>query len=154
VPAQVTAVRGAQLVGANHHRHRIPANETADPFLVLRVARRRRLQLGRDGVDVSGRVGERNVGAGSPRDIQHLLEKEMSPLRPFALYDSFQRVEPLPGFNRVLVGGIVCSRQVLRYGSHRVSSSSKGSEGILGSTFSKGNKNFHLTVYVFIIREA
>src|SRR5690606_522736 len=50
VAAQVAGL----AVGAHHHRHRVPADQRADPPLDLRVAGGLGLLAGRDGVDVIG----------------------------------------------------------------------------------------------------
>ena len=59
----VAAEFGRFLVGAQHHRHRVPADDRADAVLDRAVAGMRRLLLDRDGVDVGRVRRERDLGA-------------------------------------------------------------------------------------------
>ena len=57
-------------VGADDHRHRVPADEALDPPLDLLAARERRLIFGADRVDVGGDGGERQADAGRARVVR------------------------------------------------------------------------------------
>ena len=102
------------LVGAHHHRHRVPAAVRADALLDRRVARRALLEVRRDGVDVRGVGRVRQVGAGAARLVDQLLEQEVRALGALALDHRLERVEPLLRLERV---GIVCGGN-LRDGGH------------------------------------
>src|SRR5690606_1157798 len=54
----VAAQVAVGAVGLDHHRHRVPAHPRAQALFVFEVARAVHVQVGRDGVDVSGVAGE------------------------------------------------------------------------------------------------
>src|SRR5438132_1248473 len=89
------------LARAQHHRHRVPAHERAQPRLELLVARRALLEMRRDRVDVRGLRAVRKVRAGAPRLVDELLEDEVRALGSFDLEHRFERIDPFPGFQRI-----------------------------------------------------
>ena len=101
VPAQALVV----VVGAHHHRHRVPADDAADPPLQVSVARRRFLRPDRDRVQVGGGRLVRKVGAGAASLVDQGLEQEVGALRPLPVHDGLQGLQPLGRFRRVDVPG-------------------------------------------------
>ena len=79
-------------VGTYHHGHRIPADVRVDLDFQIGVARIRRLQFDRDGVDVGGvgRIG--NVNAVFSGLFDQGLEERVRPLRAFVFEDGVERV--------------------------------------------------------------
>ncbi len=98
VAAQVAAVRRVVLVGLDHHGHGVPAHVRADARFQFQVARMRRLQAGRNRVDVSGVGRERDVGAGTTGFVDQAFQQVVRALRSFAIKDCRQGFEPLLGF--------------------------------------------------------
>ena len=74
---------------------------------MLEVARQAHLLVGRDRVDVGGVRRERQVGAVAARLVDQLLDQEVRAIRPFVRKHALERVEPFPGFLRVVVGNRV-----------------------------------------------
>ena len=97
VAAQVAAVRRVVLVGLDHHGHGVPAHVRADARFQFQVARMRRLQAGRDRVDVGGVGRERDVGTGAARLVDQAFQQVVRALRSFAVKDGCQGFEPLLG---------------------------------------------------------
>src|SRR4051812_40487752 len=100
VPAELARL----LVGLHDHRDRVPADRRADLVLELEVARERRLELGRDRVDVRGRalVGWRRADAPGP--VDDALDELLRALHAVVRHDRVERLEPLPRLLRVYVG--------------------------------------------------
>ena len=94
-------------VGADHHRHGVPADDVPDALLELEVARERRLPLDRDGVHVGGAGREGQVGAGAAGPVDELLDDPVGAVRPLPRDDALEGVEPLSGLLRVHVGRAV-----------------------------------------------
>ena len=90
-------------VGADDHGHRVPAHQRTDPPFHGRIARRLRLHVRRNRVDVLGGRLERQVAAGAPGLLDHALEQVMRALGAVGLDDRLQRFGPFPGFDRVEV---------------------------------------------------
>ena len=97
----VAAELGGFLVGAQHDRHRVPADVAADRLLELAVAGMRRLLLGADGVDVGGVGGERQLRALAPRGGDDGVEQLVDALEALESLDRIERVEPLAGLGGV-----------------------------------------------------
>ncbi len=95
------------LVRAHDHRHRVPANVVPDLLLDVEVARQAHLLVGPDRVDVGGVRRERQVRAVAARLVDQLLDQEVRAVRPFVRQNALERVEPFPGFLRVVVGNRV-----------------------------------------------
>ena len=103
------------LVRAEHHRHRVPADEMADLLLDVEVAGEPHLLLHRDRVDVRGVRGERQVRAGPARLVDQGLDEEMRPVRTFGREHPFERSEPLLRFLRIQVGNVVHAMHLRSY---------------------------------------
>ncbi len=104
-------------VGGHHHGHGVPADDRADlPFQRV-VTGALGLHVRRDGVDVLGGRGERQVGAGAAGDLDHALQQLVGTLRAVVLDDGADRVDPLLGLGGI---GIVleqgCKRAFVRRG--------------------------------------
>ena len=98
VPADV-----GRLVRLEHHRHRVPADDALDLPFEVPVAGERDFLVLRDRVHVRGGDAERDVHAGGPGLALEGVEEELGPLRPLDPEDGFQRLQPLGGFQRVVV---------------------------------------------------
>ena len=68
------------------------------------VARRLRLHVWRDRVDVGGLRAERQVAAAAPRDIDQFLEQEVRALRSFVLEHALERFDPVLRLGGIGVG--------------------------------------------------
>ena len=66
-------------VGADDHRHGVPADHAPDAQLHLLVAREVRLLLGRDGVDVTRRGQRRQAEVVLARALEDAIEDELCP---------------------------------------------------------------------------
>ena len=100
----VAAEVGIALVGAQHHRERVPAHVGTDAVFKRVIARRAHLLVGRDGVYIGGIGRIRHVHAGGARQLDLLLDQVMRAFRPLLLDDRAQRVEPLLGLLGVGIG--------------------------------------------------
>ena len=118
VAAQIPTVGRVVAIGPHHHRHGVPAHVGADALLELGIARRARLKLGGDGVDVSRVRRERDVRPASPRRVDHLLEQKVGTLGALAIDDGLERIEPFPGFKRIGIHRVVGGRQLAGNGGH------------------------------------
>ena len=87
--------------GAQHHGHRVPAHDVAQPVLDLHVARERLLQVRRDRVDVGGAGAVGQVHARAACLVDEALEDEVRAFRAFDGENGFQGVDPFAGFRRV-----------------------------------------------------
>ncbi|MDZ7653192.1 MAG: hypothetical protein U5L03_11920 [Burkholderiaceae bacterium] len=114
----VTAERGILAVGLDHHRHRVPAHEGAEPLLDLDVAGRALFLVGRDRVDVRRAGGKRRIDAGLACFLDQAIEQEVRTLRSLALEHGIERIEPFARLDRVGVARIVGGRSKVRYGGH------------------------------------
>ena len=89
------------LVGAHHHRHRVPTHQRPNLVLDLRIPRRALLLGQRNGVHVR-RVGViRNISAGAARPVHQFFEQEMRAVVAFVFEHRFQRFQPFPSFLRI-----------------------------------------------------
>jgi hypothetical protein len=89
------------LVGAQHHRHRVPAHEGADAVLDRLVAGNPDLLVDGNGVDVRGIGREGHVRAGAARLVDHLLDEKIRAVRSFVLDHTIDRVQPFLGLLRI-----------------------------------------------------
>jgi hypothetical protein len=89
------------LVGADHHRHRIPAHVRADAVLDRLVTGNPDLLVDGNGIDVRGVGRERHVRAGAARLVDYLLDEEMRAVRPLVFEHTVNRIQPFLGFLRV-----------------------------------------------------
>ena len=94
------------LVGADDHRHRVPAHDALDAALDLAAARIRHLLVGIDGVDVRRVRREREAHARLLGVDAELTKQTADARRPSMLQNIVQRIEPFPGFQRFQLGGI------------------------------------------------
>ncbi len=97
VPAQLRGL----LVGPEHDGQRVPAGQGADLVLKGQVARVGGLLVDRDGVHVRGGRRVRRRRAPPPALGGQLAEQEPRPVGPLEGQHRVQRVQPLPGLDRV-----------------------------------------------------
>ena len=126
VAGDVAAQFAIRLVGAHHHRQRIPAHQRGQAFLDRQVAGEGRLFVHRDGVDVGrGQLGL-PADALAPREPGQLVEHLPRPRRALRLHQGQEGVSPFGGLGRV---GIVGWAATLEQGAHLVG----GNRGIHSS---------------------
>ncbi len=101
VTGDVPAETGVIAIGAQHHDQRVPSRIVANLLLHFVIARRHRLLVGRNGVDVFGVGAVRHVDAGLVTQRNQLLEKEMRPLFAFIGNHGLQCVKPFAGLLRI-----------------------------------------------------
>ena len=111
VGRDVAADAVGRAVGAHDHRHRVPADEALDAALDLVAAGERRLLLGTDRVDVGRDGGERQAdarpcGAWCRSVASSRCTRSAIPL----LDDVVERLEPLPLFDGLELGGVASAR--------------------------------------------
>ena len=103
----VAAELGGFLVRLDDHRRGVPADVAADVLLELAVARMGRLGFGRNGVDVSGVGGERQLRAlatsGGDNRIQNVVDLADS----LEGFDGIERVEPFVSFVGLVLDPVV-----------------------------------------------
>ena len=94
---------GAELVGADDHRHRVPADDALDAAFDLAVAGVLGLEFGGDGVDIRSRRagGERHADAEGP--FAELFEQKLRPLPPLGLTDIIERLQPFRRFLGIVI---------------------------------------------------
>ena len=97
----VAADAGVVAVGADDHRHRVPADDALDPALDLAIAGIGRLLVGGNRVDVGRGGGERQLDARPMGRLVEHGEQILDPLRPFGLQHVVERFEPLLRFGRI-----------------------------------------------------
>ncbi len=93
------------LVGAQHHRQRVPAHVGADLVLDGVVARRDDLAVGRNGIDVFGIGTVGLVDAGQAAEFDQALDEKVRALRAFLFDYRLEGVQPFAGFLAVGVEG-------------------------------------------------
>ena len=93
----MAAELGGFLVRLDDDRRGVPAHIAADVLLDLAVARMRRLRFGRDGVDVGGIGGERQLRALAPGRGDDRIEDLVDLVQSLESLDRIERVEPLVG---------------------------------------------------------
>ena len=104
VAGDVAAELRGLLVGLEHRRHRVPADQVADLPLDRRIARIGRVRRRRDRVHVRGGARQRRRGAHTARLLHDPLHEEARTVRPVRAHDRVQRVDPLAGLVGVDVG--------------------------------------------------
>ena len=107
VRGQVAADPGEPAVRPQDHRHRVPADQPADPQLELLVAREERLLLRTDRVDVAGLGQRRQADVELARPLEQLEHEEPGAVLALAGDDLVERLEPLRGLRLVDVGELV-----------------------------------------------
>ena len=95
---------GRPIVGAQDHRHGVPADHAPDAQLHLLVAGEARLLLGRDRVDVARRGQRRQADVVLARALEQRVEDELGPRAPLVLDDGVERLDPVRRLGRVAVG--------------------------------------------------
>ena len=101
-----------ELVGADDHRERVPADEALDAAFDGLVAGKRRLLRGRDRVDVGRARGERQAEAGLASMKFELAEQiRRASNAATLLQDVLERVLPFPGLER-FDGRVLIDRDV------------------------------------------
>jgi hypothetical protein len=110
------------LVRAEHHRHRIPADDVPDPLLDVEVAGELDLLLHGDGIDVRGVRRERQVRAGPPRPVDQRFDQELRAIGAFGREHAVERRDPLLRFLRIDVGNVVHAMNLERLRLPAVSS--------------------------------
>jgi hypothetical protein len=99
-----------RLVGADHHCRRVPPDDALDAAFEVRAARHQHLLVGRDGVDVGGVGGERDLDAVLRRVNRQLAQQPLHFDRTASLKHIIEGVEPFPQFDRVELRSISWSR--------------------------------------------
>ncbi len=104
---QMAAEVAVETVGLDHHCHRIPAHPRAQALFDLQIAGARLAHVGRDGVDVSGVAGKRDLGATAAGQVDHSFHQIVGAFRALGFNNSFERIKPFLGFYDVwIVGGL------------------------------------------------
>ena len=93
-------------VGADDHRHRVPADQALDAALDLAAAGIGHFFADVDGVDVGGVGGERQLDAVLLGVHAELTKQSSDAGRASMLEDVVERLEPLAGFERFEFAGI------------------------------------------------
>ena len=134
VAGDVPAELGGLLVGLQHRRHRVPADQRADAPLDRLVARVLRLLVDGDRVDVGRRAAEwrRRADAAGLRDQP--LEQEARAVGPVVAQDRVQRLQPVARLLGVDVGRRPAVRLSL---GHALLSPVAPYPGVLSSTLSR-----------------
>ena len=107
VRGEVTADARELVVGAQDHRHRVPADQPPDAALHLLVAGERRLLLRADGVDVAGLGQRRQADLELARPLEQLVDDESGARLAFLGDDLVERRHPVVGLVRIDVGELV-----------------------------------------------
>ena len=94
IAGDVAAQLTMRLVGAHHHRQRVPAHDGRQPLLDGQIARKRRLLRHRDGVDI-GRAAQRLPADGRVARLQRQQVHHLAhPLRAAGLQQRLQGGQP------------------------------------------------------------
>ena len=125
VRGEVTADAGELVVGAQDHRHRVPADQPPDAALHLLVAGERRFLLRADGVDVAGLGQRRQADLELARPLEQLVDDESGACLAFLGDDLVERRHPVVGLVRIDVGELVLELIEV----HGVGSSRRGGAG-------------------------
>ena len=91
------------LIGADHHREGVPANDRGDPLLEREVARIRSLAFERDRVAMRREERLARVGAELLCTALQAAEQKTRTLEPGAPHDGRERFEPFPRFFGVAI---------------------------------------------------
>ena len=115
---EVTADAVGGLVGTDHHRCGVPADERPDTSLDVLVAGEERLVLRRDRVDVGGRGGRGDADLQFVGPLQQFRHDVTGTGGALSSDDRIERVDPLLGLGRVDVGEL--SSEMVEHGlNHR-----------------------------------
>ena len=97
----VAAELAGDLVGANDHRHGVPADDGAQPPFEARDAGITFFLRGKDGIHVRRIRVERQRNAEFARLRRQPVEQKMQSLRSFVVEDRLQGLQPFPCFDRI-----------------------------------------------------
>ena len=87
------------FIGADHHGHGIPADQTLDPPLHFLASWKRRLLPDGNRILVGGGGGKRKINASGPASVKlELLKKPSGSLGSATRKDVIERIQPLAGF--------------------------------------------------------
>ena len=114
VGRDVAAVFGIRAVGVHDHGKRVPAYVRLVAPLQRAVAGIIRLLRLGNGIEVGGVWFERQVRAGSPREVHQFFQQKMRALRALRTQDRIDGLQPLLGFD----GIDVFERRLLRHRMH------------------------------------
>ncbi len=89
------------LAGAQHHRHRVPADQRIQFALQYSVARIRQLALGGDRVDVRRIDAAVEVAMHRTIEVEQLVDQIVSAWPALDPHDGLQRFEPFARFERI-----------------------------------------------------
>ena len=122
VAGDVTAELRGLLVGADDHRHRVPAHDRAQPPLHRGVAGQLRFALGRDRVDIRRVEARDRPGAGVLRALDDAGQQLASPVGAIVRHDRVQRLDPLARLDGVDIGSVAGRDGVVDKIGHRFAS--------------------------------
>ena len=93
----------AELVGADDHRHGVPADDALDAAFDLAVAGVCGLEFDRNGVDIrrGGAGGEGHADAEGP--FAEFFQQELCPFPPLGLADEVERLQPFRRFLGIVI---------------------------------------------------
>jgi hypothetical protein len=101
----VTPERGILAIGLDHHRHRVPSHEGANPLLERRVPRRSLLQGLGDRVDVRRRRAVREMSALATSPANEATDEVVGSFDALPLEDRVEGLEPLARLLRIVIHG-------------------------------------------------
>ena len=107
VGGDVSADAVRQPIGANDHRHRVPADEALDAALDLLAAGERRLVFRPDRIDVGGDGRERQRDAGHAGVMAQAGEQALDAAAVPLLDDVVERLAPLALFDGFQLGSVL-----------------------------------------------
>ena len=94
---------GRLLVGAQHDRQRVPADDRADPVLDRPVARMRRLSVRQDRVDIGGVGREGHLGAVAPGGLNNPLQQFIDPADALKGLNGVECIQPFTCFSGIAI---------------------------------------------------
>jgi hypothetical protein len=106
----MAADAGEQVVRAQHHHDRVPADDAANAQLHRLVAGEGRLLLGRDRVDVARLDESRQAELQHARALQHLEQQEVGALAAAVAHHVVQGFDPFARLGRIGVGKLALER--------------------------------------------
>src|SRR5436305_1865793 len=119
VAGDVTPELGRLLVGPHDHCHRVPTNDRAQPSLKRGVARKLRLPIDGDGVDVRRVEAGDRARTGVLGPLDHPGDDLPRPFDSVVGYDRVERLQPLAGLDRVEVSARTVFARSLGVGAIR-----------------------------------
>ena len=107
VRGEVTADPGRDAVGAQDHRHRVPADQAPDTALDRLVAGEVRLLLRADRVDVTGLRQRRQPDVELAGPLQELVHDEAGAIGALLVHQVVERGDPVVGLARIDIRQLV-----------------------------------------------